>query len=50
MVRVVTEDIDEIRDEKMSLLKKTANDPIFLFDIQRLIETLSFRIMNHNED
>lgn len=35
-VRVTIEDIDESRDEKISLLKKAASDPIFLSDIAEI--------------
>ncbi len=35
-VRVTIEDIDENRDEKLSLLKKAASDPIFLSDIAEI--------------
>jgi hypothetical protein len=32
-VRVIIEDIDENRDEKIALLKKAATDPLFLSDL-----------------
>jgi len=32
-VRVIIEDIDEQRDLKIALLKKSQNDPLFLADI-----------------
>ena len=35
-VRVTIEDVDENRDEKIFLLKKAANDPIFLSDIAEI--------------
>jgi hypothetical protein len=35
-VRVTIEDVDENRDEKISLLKKAASDPIFLSDIAEI--------------
>jgi hypothetical protein len=35
-VRVVIEDVDDNRDEKISLLKKAANDPVFLSDIAEI--------------
>jgi len=35
-VRITIEDIDENRDEKISLLKKAASDPIFLSDIAEI--------------
>jgi hypothetical protein len=35
-VRVTIEDIDETREEKISLLKKAASDPIFLSDISEI--------------
>lgn len=35
-VRVTIEDIDEHRNEKISLLKKAASDPIFLSDIAEI--------------
>ncbi|MCK9638489.1 MAG: hypothetical protein M0R39_01160 [Prolixibacteraceae bacterium] len=38
MVRVIIEDIDEIREEKIAMLKKASSDPLFLSDI---VETVS---------
>ena len=35
-VRVTIEDVEENRDEKISMLKKAANDPIFLSDIAEI--------------
>lgn len=35
-VRVFIEDVDEDRDEKISLLKKSSTDPIFLSDISEI--------------
>ncbi len=35
-VRVIIEDVDEDRDEKISLLKKAATDPMFLSDIAEI--------------
>ncbi len=35
-VRVIIEDVDEDRDEKISLLKKSATDPIFHSDISEI--------------
>jgi hypothetical protein len=35
-VRVVIEDVDDNRDEKIPLLKKAANDPVFLSDIAEI--------------
>lgn len=35
-VRVIIEDVDEDWDEKISLLKKSATDPIFLSDISEI--------------
>jgi len=35
-VKVTIEDIEEDRDEKISLLKKAASDPIFLSDIAEI--------------
>ena len=35
-VRVIIEDVDEDRDEKISLLKKSATDPLFLSDISEI--------------
>ena len=35
-VRVIIEDVDEDRDEKISLLKKAATDPMFLSDITEI--------------
>jgi hypothetical protein len=35
-VKVTIEDIEEDRDEKISLLKKAAIDPIFLSDITEI--------------
>lgn len=32
-VRVIIEDIDETRDEKIKMLKEAMNDPLFLSDI-----------------
>lgn len=33
-VRVTIEDIDDSRDEKIKMLKKSCNDPLFLADIK----------------
>ncbi len=33
-VRVIVEDIDEDRDEKIKLLRKASKDPLFLSDLQ----------------
>ena len=41
-VRVTIEDIDENRDEKISLLKRAANDPIFLSDIAEVDSDFSY--------
>jgi hypothetical protein len=38
MVRVIIEDIDEIREGKIAMLKKASSDPLFLSDI---VETVS---------
>ncbi|HUX53987.1 MAG TPA: hypothetical protein VMV56_06215 [Williamwhitmania sp.] len=35
-VRVIIEDIDENREDKLSILKKAASDPIFLSDIAEI--------------
>lgn len=35
-VRVIIEDIDDSRDEKISLLKQAASDPVFLSDIAEI--------------
>jgi hypothetical protein len=35
-VRVTIEDVDQNRDEKITLLKKAAIDPIFLSDIAEI--------------
>ncbi|HUW07224.1 MAG TPA: hypothetical protein VMW01_13280 [Williamwhitmania sp.] len=35
-VRVIIEDIDENRDDKLAILKKAASDPIFLSDIAEI--------------
>lgn len=33
-VKVLLEDVDESRDEKINLLKKASTDPLFLSDIE----------------
>jgi hypothetical protein len=35
-VRVIVEDIDEDRDEKIRLLRKASKDPLFLSDIDEI--------------
>ncbi|TVQ10264.1 MAG: hypothetical protein EA361_14220 [Bacteroidetes bacterium] len=35
-VKVIIEDVDESRQEKMELLKKASKDPLFLSDINEI--------------
>jgi hypothetical protein len=35
-VRVIVEDVDDIRDEKIKLLNKASKDPLFLSDIDEI--------------
>ncbi|MCK9413468.1 MAG: hypothetical protein M0Q53_14300 [Prolixibacteraceae bacterium] len=43
MVRVIIEDIDEIREVKIAMLKKASSDPLFLSDIVETVSDLPVR-------
>lgn len=36
-VKVIIEDVDEVRQEKIKLLKKASNDPLFVSDLNEII-------------
>ena len=41
-VRVIIEDVDEDKQSKLEYLKRAANDPLFLSDVQEIQEDFQY--------